>query len=77
MREKINLYRRSLNRSNHDRSPLIDALLFDVSRATDAATLLTYRNDTLSDHCLDPVEKEEIYRAIDQRFAFLNAIATP
>jgi hypothetical protein len=56
-----------------ERASLLDALLFDVSRAADATTLLTYRRDALADNCLDAVEKNEICHAIEKRFAFLNA----
>jgi hypothetical protein len=48
---------------------------FDISRTTDAITLQTYRDDVLSDDCLDAAEKEELCRAIEKRFAFLNARA--
>lgn len=60
-----------------EHASLFDALLFDVSRATDAPTLLTYRSDALADNCLDADEKDEICRAIEKRFAFLNASAGP
>jgi hypothetical protein len=53
----------------------LSAHLFDISRATDAATLLAYRNDVISDDCLDAVEKEELCRTIEKRFAVLNARA--
>jgi hypothetical protein len=46
---------------------------FDISRATDAITLQAYREDVMSDDCLDAVEKEELCRAIEKRFACLNA----
>ena len=46
---------------------------FDISRATDALTLQAYREDVMSDDCLDAAEKEELRRAIEKRFAFLNA----
>lgn len=51
----------------------LSAHLFDISRTTDAITLQTYREDVLSDDCLDVAEKEELSRAIEKRFAFLNA----
>jgi hypothetical protein len=53
----------------------LSAHLFDISRATDATTLQTYREDVLSDDCLSAAEKEELCRAIEKRFAFLNARA--
>ncbi|HTR44032.1 MAG TPA: hypothetical protein VMH87_20655 [Pseudomonadales bacterium] len=53
----------------------LSAHLFDISRATDAITLQTYRQDILSDDCLDAGEKEELCHAIEKRFAFLNARA--
>ena len=53
----------------------LSAHLFDISRVTDAITLQTYREDILSDDCLDAVEKEELCRVIEKRFAFLNARA--
>jgi hypothetical protein len=46
---------------------------FDISRATDAITLQVYREDVMSDDCLGVAEKEELCRAIEKRFAFLNA----
>ena len=52
---------------------ILDAYLFDVSRATDATTLLTCRSDALDDDCLDTREKAEVCAAIEQRFATLNA----
>lgn len=52
---------------------ILDAYLFDVSRATDATTLLTCRSDALADDCLDTREKAEVCAAIEQRFAALNA----
>lgn len=51
----------------------LSAHLFDVSRTTDAPALLAYREDILRDECLDASEKEEICRAIQGRFAALNA----
>jgi hypothetical protein len=51
----------------------ITAHLFDIARTTDASVLLTYRNDVLADECLEAVEKEEVCRAIEKRFAVLNA----
>lgn len=51
------------------------AHLFDVSRTTDARVLLAYRNDVLTDDCLDEAEKAEVCRAIEKRFAILNAAA--
>lgn len=51
----------------------LSAHLFDISRATDALTLLAYREDVLSDNSLDTAEKEELCCAIEKRFAFLNA----
>ncbi len=53
----------------------LSAHLFDISRATDALTLQAYREDVLSDDCLSDEEKEELCRAIEKRFAFLNARA--
>jgi hypothetical protein len=53
----------------------LSAHLFDISRATDAITLQAYRADVLSDDCLDTAEKEELCRAIEKRFAVLNARA--
>lgn len=53
----------------------LSAHLFDISRTTDAITLQTYHQDILSDDCLDAGEKEELCRAIEKRFAFLNARA--
>ena len=51
----------------------LSAHLFDISRTTDAPTLLAYRHDVLQDDCLDITEKEVICRAIQNRFAALNA----
>jgi hypothetical protein len=51
----------------------ISAHLFDISRTTDAPTLLAYRSDVLADEYLDAEEKTEICRAIEERFAALNA----
>jgi hypothetical protein len=51
----------------------LSAHLFDISRATDAITLQAYREDVMSDDCLDAAEKEELCRTIEKRFAFLNA----
>jgi hypothetical protein len=51
----------------------LSAHLFDISHATDASTLLAYREDVLHDDCLDAVEKEELLRIIEKRFAVLNA----
>jgi len=53
----------------------LSAHLFDISRATDASTLHAYRTDILADDCLNTVEREELCRAIEKRFAFLNARA--
>jgi hypothetical protein len=52
---------------------IFEAYLFDVSRATDAGTLLTCRADALADECLDAEEKAEICSAIEKRFAALNS----
>jgi hypothetical protein len=52
---------------------ILDAYLFDVSRATSAIALLTCRSDALADECLDTEEKVEICAAIEKRFALLNA----
>ena len=52
---------------------ILDAYLFDVSRATDAITLLTCRSDALADDCLDTEEKAQVCTAIEKRFAALNA----
>jgi|HubBroStandDraft_4_1064222.scaffolds.fasta_scaffold1361020_2 hypothetical protein len=52
---------------------ILDAYLFDVSRATSATTLLTCRCDALADDCLDAEEKAEVCAAIEKRFALLNA----
>lgn len=51
----------------------LSAHLFDISRATDARTLQAYRDDVMSDDCLDAAERDELCRAIEKRFAFLNA----
>jgi hypothetical protein len=51
----------------------LSAHLFDISRVTDAPTLLAYREDVLSDDCLTATEKKDLCRAIEKRFAFLNA----
>ncbi len=51
----------------------LSAHLFDISHATDVATLLAYREDVLHDDCLDAAEKEELLRTIEKRFAVLNA----
>jgi hypothetical protein len=51
----------------------LSAHLFDISRTTDTFTLQAYREDVLSDNCLDTTEKEELCCAIEKRFAFLNA----
>jgi hypothetical protein len=51
----------------------ISAHLFDISHTTDATTLLAYRNDVLADECMDNDEKQEICRAVEKRFAALNA----
>jgi hypothetical protein len=56
---------------------ILDAYLFDVSRATSAATLLVYRSDALDDACLDAEEKVEVCAAIEKRFALLNAGLIP
>lgn len=53
----------------------LSAHLFDISRATEAPTLLAYREDVLSDDCLTAAEKEDLCRTIEKRFAFLNARA--
>ena len=52
---------------------ILQAYLFDISRATDAVTLLNRRTDALDDACLDDLEKAEICGAIEKRFALLNA----
>jgi len=51
----------------------LSAHLFDISRATDASTLLAYREDVLHDDCLDAAEKEQLLQVIEKRFAALNA----
>ena len=48
------------------------AYLFDISRATDAGTLMAYRTDAVQDDTLTTFEKEEICRAIDARFEKLS-----
>jgi hypothetical protein len=48
------------------------AHFFDISRATDVAVLLAYRNDVLADDLLDAAQKEEICRAIELRIAVLD-----
>lgn len=73
MKKRLGPDRNRLFPSRKDDAPLADALLFDVSRTTDTTTLLTCRRDTLADNGLDTVEKNEICRAIEKRFAFLNA----
>ena len=52
---------------------ILDAYIFDVSRATTAIALLTCRSDALDDDCLDAEEKAEVCAAIEKRFAYLNA----
>jgi hypothetical protein len=52
---------------------ILDAYLFDVSRATTATTLLICRSDALTDVCLNTEEKAHVCAAIEQRFAALNA----
>ena len=52
---------------------ILDAYLFDVSRATTAATLLTCHSNVLADDCLDAEEKAEVCAAIERRFAALGA----
>lgn len=73
MKRNLNSHGQHLARPVRQRVCLVDALLFDISRAADTATLLTYRRDALADDSLDTIEKEEICRAIGKRFAFLNA----
>lgn len=51
----------------------VSAHLFDISRTTDVPTLLAYRSDVMADKCMDAEEKAEVCRAIEQRFAALNA----
>jgi hypothetical protein len=51
---------------------IIDAYLFDISRATSATALLTCRSDALADDCLDTEEKAEVCVAVEKRFALLN-----
>lgn len=75
MKRNLNSDGQYLARLARQRVCLVDALLFDISRAADAATLLAYRRDALADNCLDAIEKGEICRAIETRFAFLNATA--
>jgi len=43
---------------------ILDAYIFDVSRATSATALLTCRSDALDDDCLDAEEKVEVCAAI-------------
>ena len=49
---------------------------FDISRATDAGTLHAYAADIREDDTLHSDEKEELLKAIGQRFSFLNAAAS-
>jgi hypothetical protein len=56
---------------------ILEAYIFDISRATNAATLLTCRTDALEDACLDDDEKADVCRAIEKRFAMLNAGTLP
>ncbi|HEV2692157.1 MAG TPA: hypothetical protein VG347_04610 [Verrucomicrobiae bacterium] len=48
---------------------------FDISRALEAGTLHAYRGDVAADDTLTAEEKAAVNRAIDGRFAFLNARA--
>jgi len=50
-----------------------NAYMFDISRATDAPTSHGFRRNILADETLDPAERNELYAAIDRRFAFLNS----
>jgi hypothetical protein len=52
---------------------MLDAYLFDISRATTATALPTCRSDALTDDCLDAHEKAEVCVAVELRFAALNA----
>ena len=54
-----------------------DAILFDISRATDAQTLLEIRRGALADDSLFSEDKEEICAAVHKRFARLNADTKP
>jgi hypothetical protein len=51
---------------------ITNACQFDISRATDAATLPRFRRDILADETLDQTERDELCAALDRRFAFLN-----
>ena len=51
---------------------MLSAILFDISRATDAGTLHQYRADAAEEITLADEERAEINRAIDARFSFLN-----
>jgi len=53
----------------------LSAILFDISRATEAGTLHQYREDANEDITLTEEERDEVGRAIDARFSFLNARA--
>jgi hypothetical protein len=54
---------------------ILRAYLFDISRATDAGTLMACRTDAVQDDTLMTFEKMEICAAIDARFGELNKAA--
>ena len=54
---------------------ILRAYLFDISRATDAGTLMAYRTDAVQDDTLMTFEKTEICAAIDARGSALNQAA--
>jgi hypothetical protein len=48
---------------------------FDISRATDAATLHAFRQDIAEDDTLTAAEKAALEQTLNDRFAALNAQA--
>jgi len=51
---------------------ITEAYEFDISRATDAATLHGFHRDILADKIFDQTERDKLCGVIDRRFAFLN-----
>lgn len=54
-----------------------DVYKFDISRATRAVDLHTFRREIVADDELHSTEKDELLRLIDKRFGQLNARTTP
>src|ERR1700744_6581685 len=63
----------TLDSATLNSAALVQALTFDISRTTEAATLHRFRQEILAQPDFDATDRAELCAAIDRRFAFLNA----